>query len=226
MSQAPGRSTITVVASEALGRRLGRPRDRRAARAATPGCSSTRDRTSRGDTLPLQRVRRPRRARPRSTSARILDVDGYVVGTYVTADGERRQLSQRRTSSPRCCARTSPRVLIPNRIPTVVDQQTGKQFIGPLLVLIPALILVVVFVVLHHLLPQRHRAVRASQRRAQDRCSEERRDVRRRRRPGRRRRRAARARGVPVATRALRAPSARGCRRACCSTARRAAARR
>ncbi len=84
--------------------------------------------------------------RDRVKDARILDSDGYVVGTYVR-EGERqeRQYNTPYFKSEVLRAQLLD-LLIPNNIPTAVDQQGGKRFIGPISLLIPALILVIVFV--------------------------------------------------------------------------------
>ncbi|MGI8730010.1 MAG: AAA family ATPase, partial [Solirubrobacteraceae bacterium] len=77
-------------------------------------------------------------------SARILDVDGFVVGTY-TVDGETRDYN-----TPYFKSETNRSdllgVLVPNNIPTVVDQQNSKRFLAPVSLLLPALIIVIVLV--------------------------------------------------------------------------------
>ncbi len=82
--------------------------------------------------------------RDRIVDAKILDSDAYVVGSYEAADG-----SDKGYSTPYFKAETLREritdVLVPNQVPTVVDQQIGKRFIGPLSILIPTLILAVVF---------------------------------------------------------------------------------
>ena len=83
--------------------------------------------------------------RDKINDARILDADGYVVGTYVAADGRPRQYRTPYFKAEVLRERITD-ILIPNQITTVVDQQTGKRFIFPLLVLIPALVIVVVFI--------------------------------------------------------------------------------
>ncbi len=84
--------------------------------------------------------------RDRIQDARILDVDAYVVGSYRRTGSS----AVRRFNTPYYKAETLREsltaVLVPNQIKTTVDQQTGKRFIGPLSVLAPALILVIVFV--------------------------------------------------------------------------------
>jgi cell division protease FtsH len=78
------------------------------------------------------------------SSARVLDVDGFVVGTY-TVDGKTRDYN-----TPYFKSETNRSdllgVLVPNNIPTVVDQQNSKRFVAPISLLLPALILVIVFV--------------------------------------------------------------------------------
>ena len=82
--------------------------------------------------------------RDRIKDARILDSDAYVVGSYKTRKG-----STRRYNTPYFKAEVLREritdVLIPNEVPTSVDQQEGKRFVGPLSLLIPTLMLVVVF---------------------------------------------------------------------------------
>ncbi len=82
----------------------------------------------------------------RVQSARILDSDGYVVGVYrSTENAEPREYNTPYFKSE--VLRTDLLgTLIPNNVPTEVEQQIGKRFIGPVSVLIPALILVIVFV--------------------------------------------------------------------------------
>ncbi|MGH2898876.1 MAG: AAA family ATPase, partial [Solirubrobacteraceae bacterium] len=82
--------------------------------------------------------------RDRILDARILDADGYVVGRYRLADGTTRDYQTPYFTSEVLRERITD-VLIPNKIDTSVDQQAGKRFVGPLLLLIPALIIVVVF---------------------------------------------------------------------------------
>jgi cell division protease FtsH len=83
--------------------------------------------------------------RDRIRNARILDSDGFVVGQYLARG---RQTRDYKTSYFRSEVLRSEllEVLIPNNIPTAVDQQEAKRFVGPISVLIPALILVIVFV--------------------------------------------------------------------------------
>ncbi|MDQ3609828.1 MAG: AAA family ATPase, partial [Actinomycetota bacterium] len=75
-------------------------------------------------------------------SARIQDGDAYVVGQYRTSeDGEARAYNTPYFKSE--VLRTELLgVLVPNNVPTAVDQQVGKQLVGPVSLLIPTLILV------------------------------------------------------------------------------------
>jgi cell division protease FtsH len=77
-------------------------------------------------------------------SARILDSDGYVVGEYRT-EGRTREYNTPYFKSE-VVRGDLLSVLIPNNIPTAVDQQINKRFVGPGLALIPALIIAIVFV--------------------------------------------------------------------------------
>jgi cell division protease FtsH len=76
-------------------------------------------------------------------NARILDVDAYVVGEYRTGDGEIREYNAPYFKSEVLRADLLD-VLIPNNIPTAVDQQNNKRFVGALSLLIPLLIPVIV----------------------------------------------------------------------------------
>ena len=82
--------------------------------------------------------------RDRIRNARILDSDGIVAGQYVTSDRETRDYYAPyfRAESLRDGLLD---LLIPNNVPTVVDQQTGKRAVVPVLYLLPGLIIVVVF---------------------------------------------------------------------------------
>jgi cell division protease FtsH len=80
----------------------------------------------------------------RIADARILDVDAYVVGKYRRAGG-------RLTSFNTPYLRDSDRErlvdnLLAGQIPFTIDQQFGKSLVGPLSILLPTLILIVVFV--------------------------------------------------------------------------------
>jgi len=76
--------------------------------------------------------------------ARILDSDAYVVGSYKARGGSVKSFATPYFKTEVLRERLTD-VLIPNKVPTTVDQQRGKSFIGPLSLLIPALILVIVF---------------------------------------------------------------------------------
>ncbi len=81
----------------------------------------------------------------RITSARILDVDSYVVGDYRRAGGGRAAFN-----TPYLRETTS-RVqlvdaLLVGKVPFSIDQQFGKSLVGPLSILLPTLILIAVFV--------------------------------------------------------------------------------
>ena len=83
--------------------------------------------------------------RDRTQDARILDYDGYVVGSYEADGGEVRPYNVPYFKSEVLRDRLSD-VLIPNGVSTTVDQQQGKRVIAPLSVLIPSLIVTVMFV--------------------------------------------------------------------------------
>jgi ATP-dependent metalloprotease FtsH len=83
--------------------------------------------------------------RDRILDATILDADGYVVGSYRNADNKVREYNTPYFKAEVLRERITD-VLIPNQIDTVVDQQTSKRFVVPALLLLPALILVIVFV--------------------------------------------------------------------------------
>ena len=83
--------------------------------------------------------------RDRIRNARILDSDGFVVGEYRTSDDEVRDYNTSYFKSEVLRSGLLD-VVIPNNIPTAVDQQGGKRFVTPVSLLIPALILVIVFV--------------------------------------------------------------------------------
>ena len=82
--------------------------------------------------------------RDRVKDAQILDVDAYVEGSYEARDGRTRNYNTPYFKSEVLRERITD-VLIPNQVPTGVDQQQPKRFIGPLSLLIPTLMLVVVF---------------------------------------------------------------------------------
>ncbi len=79
----------------------------------------------------------------RIVNARILNVDSYVIGTYRRPRG-----APLRFNSPALKEATSRdrvvETLISNRIPLTIDQQFGKGLVGPLSLLLPSLILVVI----------------------------------------------------------------------------------
>ncbi len=83
----------------------------------------------------------------RIRDARLLDQDGLVVGSYVRDDGStgRYRVSYLRDGG---ALNNLIETLITNRIPTTVDQQFAKSLLGPATVLLPALIVVVVFIYL------------------------------------------------------------------------------
>jgi len=83
--------------------------------------------------------------RDQIVDAQILDVDGYVEGSYIGPGGEVREYNTPYFKAETLRENLS-NVLIPNGVPTTVDQQQGKRVIGPLSLLIPSLIVVVVFV--------------------------------------------------------------------------------
>ena len=83
--------------------------------------------------------------RDRIRNARILDNDGFVVGEYITKDNDARDYNMSYFKSEVLRSGLLD-VLIPNNVPTRVDQQGSKRFVGPISLLIPALILVIVFV--------------------------------------------------------------------------------
>ncbi len=76
--------------------------------------------------------------------ARILDSDAFIVGSYRSRGGSVKSYATPYFKAEALRERIT-EVLIPNKIPTIVDQQRGKTVIGPLSLLIPALILVIVF---------------------------------------------------------------------------------
>jgi ATP-dependent metalloprotease FtsH len=82
--------------------------------------------------------------RDKIKDARILDSDAYVVGSYKARNGSVRSYNSPYFKAEVLRERITD-VLIPNQVPTRVDQQQGKRFVGPLSLLIPTLILVIVF---------------------------------------------------------------------------------
>lgn len=97
-----------------------------------------------GDRLPLDQFT-DLVERDQVEEARILDVDAYVVGSYVAPGGEVRQYNTPYFKAEGL-RESLTMLLIPNGIPTTVDQQQGKRIILPVTYLIPALIIVIVFV--------------------------------------------------------------------------------
>ena len=79
-------------------------------------------------------------------SARILDSDGFVVGQYRRRRGAPLREYNTQYFKSEVIRTQLLDILIPNNVPTAVEQQIGKRFVGPVSVLIPALILVIVFV--------------------------------------------------------------------------------
>ncbi|HSH58974.1 MAG TPA: AAA family ATPase, partial [Acidimicrobiales bacterium] len=78
--------------------------------------------------------------------ARILDQDEFVVGTYRRSDG-----SQALYNVPYVAGAghtNIPDLLVQNQVPTEVDHQFSKRLLGPATLILPALIVVVVFVYL------------------------------------------------------------------------------
>jgi len=82
--------------------------------------------------------------RDRIRDARILDSDAYVVGSYKARGGSVRSYNSPYFKAEVLRERITD-VLVPNQVPTTVDQQQGKTFVAPLSILIPTLILVIVF---------------------------------------------------------------------------------
>jgi len=79
----------------------------------------------------------------RVVNARVLDQDSYVIGTYRPKGGAPVGFNTPYLKA----ANTRERLvdsLLANRIPTTIDQQFGKNLVGPLSLLLPALILIVV----------------------------------------------------------------------------------
>ncbi len=83
--------------------------------------------------------------RDRVRDARILDVDSYIVGSYRRRDG-----SLARYNTPYLKAQNSRERLVDslleNRIGVTIDQQFAKSLVAPASFILPALIIVVVFV--------------------------------------------------------------------------------
>ncbi len=82
----------------------------------------------------------------RVESARILDWDGYIVGRYRPSENAEPRTYNTPYFKSEVLRTDLLGTLIPNNVPTSVEQQIGKRFVGPVSLLIPALILVIVFV--------------------------------------------------------------------------------
>ncbi|MGH9153573.1 MAG: AAA family ATPase, partial [Acidimicrobiales bacterium] len=81
--------------------------------------------------------------RGRVDDARILDQDSYVVGTYVREEGTRAAYNAPLVAGLQRDVILD--VLVPNRVPTTVDQQVGKRVAGLASMLLPGLVLIVLF---------------------------------------------------------------------------------
>ena len=81
----------------------------------------------------------------RIRNAEVLDEDGYVVGEYVTRNGSTRRYNLPYFKSE-VLRENLANILVNNRIPSKVNQQFSKSLTGPITLLIPALILIVVFI--------------------------------------------------------------------------------
>jgi ATP-dependent metalloprotease FtsH len=81
----------------------------------------------------------------RIQSAEILDQDSYVVGDYEADDGQVKEYNTPYFKSEVLREQLA-NLLLSNEIPTRVNQQFAKSLIGPLTILLPALILVVIFI--------------------------------------------------------------------------------
>ena len=85
----------------------------------------------------------------RIRSIEIRDADGYVVGDYVRRDG-----SVARFNVPYFNSETQRdrlvQLVVDNRIPSRINKQFAKTLVGPLSVLLPSLILIVVFIYFIH----------------------------------------------------------------------------
>ncbi len=83
----------------------------------------------------------------RIVDARILSEDSVVVGTYVREDGARRRYQAPYLKTLGTQERLVD-ILLRGRIPTTIDQQFAKSLVLPATLLLPALMLVVIFVYL------------------------------------------------------------------------------
>jgi ATP-dependent metalloprotease FtsH len=81
----------------------------------------------------------------RVLNATVLDQDRYIVGTYERADGTRGLYNVPFSRTTTTSREDLVGLLVGNRIPTTVDQQLVKTLIGPATTLLPALIIVIVF---------------------------------------------------------------------------------
>jgi ATP-dependent metalloprotease FtsH len=81
----------------------------------------------------------------RIKNAEILDQDSYVVGDYQADDGQIHEYNTPYFKSEVLREQLA-NLLLSNEIPTTVNQQFWKGLIGPLTILLPALILVVIFI--------------------------------------------------------------------------------
>ncbi|MCA1571828.1 MAG: AAA family ATPase [Chloroflexi bacterium] len=81
--------------------------------------------------------------RGRIKDAKILDVDSYLVGTYEAADETVRVYNAPYLKDTR---QRLVDILLENRIPTTIDQQTGKRVANLASTLLPGLFLIVLFV--------------------------------------------------------------------------------
>ncbi len=80
----------------------------------------------------------------RIRSAEILDQDSYIVGTYERRDGSVAEYSLPFIRAANTRDRLVDLVLV-NRIPSRVNQQLSKGLVGPITILLPSLMLMVVF---------------------------------------------------------------------------------
>ncbi|MDP8943936.1 MAG: ATP-dependent zinc metalloprotease FtsH [Actinomycetota bacterium] len=85
--------------------------------------------------------------RGRVRTAEVLDYDSYVVGRYARPDGSTGEYNVPYLKAQNSRERLT-QTLVENRVPTTVNQQTGKSFVVPATILLPALMLVVVMVYL------------------------------------------------------------------------------
>ncbi len=77
----------------------------------------------------------------RVTEARLLDQDAFVVGSYTRGDGA---VAQYNTPYLQGSSREGLlEILIDNRVPTTIEQQFSKRVLGPVSLLLPTLIIVV-----------------------------------------------------------------------------------